>query len=75
MSKQLKFLQLSTALRIGIDPDEIPMSRYDDFLADKEGTAKADMIRSVQAVISGEVKIDFSVSKVTFRRKVFRSRK
>ncbi|MEI6528409.1 MAG: hypothetical protein WCO10_01915 [bacterium] len=72
MSKQIKFLQVSTILRAGIDPDKIPMARYDDLLSEGGLLARADLIRGVEAVLSGEVKIHFALGKVTFKRKVFR---
>ena len=75
MSKQLKFLQLSTILRAGIDPDRIPMERFDKLLAPRADAAREELIRSVLAVIAGEVKINFVVEKVTFRNKVFKPKR
>lgn len=71
MSKQLKFLQVSTLLRTYIDPEKVSHERYDELLS-SDVTVQADFVRSVQAVLSGEVKIDFGVKEVTFDGKVFK---
>lgn len=70
MSKQLKFLQVSTLLRTRVDLRKIPMRRLDELLAEHNHSGRVDFVRSVEAILSGEVKIDYGVSKVTLRRRV-----
>lgn len=72
MSKQLKFLQVTTLLRSFVDPIKVPMKRYDELLAPHDAHARSDLVRSFEALLSGEVKIDFEIAKVKVGRQVFR---
>jgi len=75
MSKQLKFLQVSTLLRANIDLAKIPMRRLDDLLSEHNLSGKVDFVRSVEAILSGKVKIDFGISKVTFKHRISKSKR
>ena len=72
MSKQLKFLQVSTFLRAGINPEKISHKRFDDLLSEKDDDAKEELIRGVQALMSGEVRIVFGIKKVVVGGRIFK---
>lgn len=58
MSKQLKFLQVSTLLRSEIDPEKVSHQRYDELLSGCDVHARDNLIKVVEAVLSGQIEID-----------------